>query len=62
VGADLVALATEAASAAVGRIVNKLTSVHQFSVSPEMLQGISITMSDFEVAIPKVQPSAKREG
>ncbi len=56
----MVALATEAASVAVGRIVTNL-SIEQ-AVTPENLSQISIIMKDFEAAIPKVQPSAKREG
>jgi ribosome biogenesis ATPase len=32
------------------------------ALSPAQLAGLSITMSDFEAALPKVQPSVRREG
>ena len=31
-------------------------------LTPERLKGLAITQSDFESAIKRVQPSAKREG
>jgi ribosome biogenesis ATPase len=31
-------------------------------MTPEQMQGLSITYDDFIAAIPKIQPSAKREG
>lgn len=31
-------------------------------LAPEELQGLAITMADYEAALPRVQPSAQREG
>ncbi|KAI8101215.1 hypothetical protein M9435_001323 [Picochlorum sp. BPE23] len=68
VGADLAALIKEAAALAVKRIFAHIEksrgciSEHGESLSQEDLQNLSITLSDFEVAITKVQPSVRREG
>jgi len=67
VGADLNALAKEAAVIAVNRVFSKMMEVNQLHrngepFTKEQLVGISIEMSDFLAAVNKVQPSAKREG
>ena len=68
VGADLAALIKEAAALAVKRIFNQLEerrgciSDDGKSLSFDDLQGLAITLSDFETAITKVQPSVRREG
>jgi len=67
VGADLAALATEAASTAIRRIGNDLlptdTTVNgAASVDFANISMLRITIDDFLVAIGKVQPSALREG
>nr|CAI5852258.1 unnamed protein product [Callosobruchus analis] len=36
--------------------------LHRLPISDKELQGLSITLADFEVALKSVQPSAKREG
>eukprot|EP00892_Ulva_mutabilis_P001467 jgi/Ulvmu1/11320/UM074_0035.1 len=94
VGADLSALAKEAAALAVARIFSELgppaaaagaaakqaasgavaaaaaaddamggaTPSAPPPLSPQQLQGLAITMGDFEGALAKVQPSLRREG
>ena len=80
VGADLAALAKEAAALAVRRIFDRLEQEAKGSttevaadggrsgiglgrgLTPAELQSLSITMSDFEAALGKVQPSVRREG
>lgn len=57
VGADLKALAREAANCAIGRILSEYSTI-----TSELLEQMSITIQDFRIAISKVQPSAKREG
>lgn len=86
VGADLVGLASEAASLAVKRIIDEFHIISEHSnrleikesnsleensepsefiqpiIDLEKLKSIYITMEDFEKAVKKIQPSAKREG
>lgn len=68
VGADLAALIKEAAALAVKRIFTHIEqsrgciSEQGEPLSEEDLQNLSISLSDFEVAITKVQPSVRREG
>ncbi len=83
-GADLRALANEASSIAIKRIIITIEQQHNNALktekqdampdkpdeprsedlllSTEQLQHLFITMNDFELALKKVQPSAKREG
>uniref|UniRef100_A0AAX7SY21 AAA+ ATPase domain-containing protein n=1 Tax=Astatotilapia calliptera TaxID=8154 RepID=A0AAX7SY21_ASTCA len=69
VGADLMALCREAAMSAVNRVLLEtrgppvlclLKSTE--TLSEEKLAGLSILMSDFQLSLASVQPSAKREG
>jgi transitional endoplasmic reticulum ATPase len=60
VGADLAALAREAAIDAVRRIMPKL-DLSEGSIPAEVLDTLSVTREDFMAAIKRVQPSAMRE-
>ena len=60
VGADLAALAREAAIEAVRRIMPRL-NLEEKTIPPEVLDTLSVTREDFEQAIKRVQPSAMRE-
>ena len=60
VGADLAALAREAAIEAVRRIMPKLDLEAQ-TIPPEVLESLSVTRDDFVAALKRVQPSAMRE-
>ena len=60
VGADLAALAREAAIEAVRRIMPKL-NLEEGTVPPEVLETLSVTREDFLNALKRVQPSAMRE-
>jgi transitional endoplasmic reticulum ATPase len=60
VGADLAALAREAAIDAVRRIMPKL-NLEDSSIPPEVLETLSVTRDDFQAALKRVQPSAMRE-
>jgi len=60
VGADLAALAREAAIEAVRRIMPRLNLAER-TIPPEVLDTLSVTREDFEEAIKRVQPSAMRE-
>jgi len=71
VGADLAALTKEAAAAAVNRVFSTLLApeggaalmrVQPEPFTEEQLAPLYVEMRDFEAALPKVQPSAKREG
>lgn len=69
VGADLRSLCQEAAASAVRRVFSAATSAALLAaissstrLTPEQLDTISIQRPDFEAALLKVQPSAKREG
>jgi len=60
VGADLAALAREAAIEAVRRIMPQLDLEAQ-TIPPEVLDNLSVTRDDFIEALKRVQPSAMRE-
>jgi transitional endoplasmic reticulum ATPase len=60
VGADLAALAREAAIEAVRRIMPKL-DFDARTVPPEVLEELQVEKSDFLEALKRVQPSAMRE-
>jgi len=60
VGADLAALAREAAIEAVRRIMPRL-NLEDETIPPEVLDTLSVTREDFLEAIKRVQPSAMRE-
>ncbi|QPQ54699.1 CDC48 family AAA ATPase [Allosphingosinicella flava] len=60
VGADLAALAREAAIEAVRRIMPKI-NLEDGTIPPEVLDTLSVTRNDFEEALKRVQPSAMRE-
>jgi len=77
VGADLAALTKEAAAVAVARCFQQLLGAGGMGeaaaageaprappapLQPAQLAGLSITMEDYEAALPRVQPSAQREG
>jgi len=68
VGADLAALIKEAAALAVKRIFTQLEETRGCitndgePLTPGDLQDLAISISDFETAITKVQPSVRREG
>jgi len=64
VGADLQALATEAAGICVNRIYeeNNISTDKKEPLNELELSHLSILMNDFEKAVKKVQPSAMREG
>ena len=60
VGADLAALAREAAIEAVRRIMPRL-NLEERTIPPEVLDDLSVTREDFLEALKRVQPSAMRE-
>ena len=60
VGADLAALAREAAIEAVRRIMPRL-NLEEKTIPPEVLDTLSVTREDFQEALKRVQPSAMRE-
>jgi len=60
VGADLAALAREAAIETVRRIMPQL-DLEARTVPPEVLESLSVTREDFVEALKRVQPSAMRE-
>jgi transitional endoplasmic reticulum ATPase len=60
VGADLAALAREAAIEAVRRIMPKL-NLEDGTIPPEVLDTLSVGRDDFQEALKRVQPSAMRE-
>ena len=60
VGADLAALAREAAMDAVRRIMPQLDLEAQ-TIPPEVLENLNVTRDDFLLALKRVQPSAMRE-
>jgi transitional endoplasmic reticulum ATPase len=60
VGADIAALAREAAIEAVRRIMPKL-DLEARTIPPEVLESLSVTREDFVEALRRVQPSAMRE-
>ena len=60
VGADLAALAREAAIETVRRIMPRI-NLEEGTIPPEVLDHMSVTAGDFEQALKRVQPSAMRE-
>ncbi len=60
VGADIAALAREAAIDAVRRIMPKL-NLDERTVPPEVLEDLCVTREDFLGALKRIQPSAMRE-
>ena len=60
VGADIAALAREAAMDSVRRIMPQLDLEAQ-TIPPEVLESLSVTRDDFLEALKRVQPSAMRE-
>jgi transitional endoplasmic reticulum ATPase len=60
VGADIAALAREAAIEAVRRLMPKL-NLEDHTIPPEVLDTLSVTREDFLEALKRVQPSAMRE-
>ena len=60
VGADLGALAREAAIEAVRRIMPKI-DLASGTIPPEILESLKVTRDDFFQALKRVQPSAMRE-
>ncbi|WP_404335990.1 CDC48 family AAA ATPase [Sphingomonas sp. MMS12-HWE2-04] len=60
VGADLAALAREAAIEAVRRIMPKI-NLAEGTIPPEVLDTLAVTREDFLEALKRVQPSAMRE-
>jgi transitional endoplasmic reticulum ATPase len=60
VGADLAALTREAALEAVRRIMPELDLSEQ-TIPPDILDKLSVGVSDFDNALKRVQPSAMRE-
>jgi transitional endoplasmic reticulum ATPase len=60
VGADLSALAREAAIEAVRRIMPRL-NLEDGTIPPEVLDTLAVTREDFLEALKRVQPSAMRE-
>ncbi len=60
VGADLAALAREAAIDAVRRIMPKLDHDER-TIPPEVLEDLQVTRDDFLSALKRIQPSAMRE-
>jgi transitional endoplasmic reticulum ATPase len=60
VGADIAALAREAAIEAVRRIMPKL-DLDARTIPPEVLESLQVEKDDFREALKRVQPSAMRE-
>jgi transitional endoplasmic reticulum ATPase len=60
VGADLAALAREAAIEAVRRIMPKI-DFDERTIPPEVLETLQVERDDFKAALKRVQPSAMRE-
>ncbi len=60
VGADLAALAREAAIESVRRIMPRL-NLEEGTIPPEVLETLAVTREDFLEALKRVQPSAMRE-
>jgi transitional endoplasmic reticulum ATPase len=60
VGADIAALAREAALEAVRRIMPKLNLAEE-TIPTEILDALTVELKDFENALKRVQPSAMRE-
>ncbi|MGY6551023.1 MAG: CDC48 family AAA ATPase [Erythrobacter sp.] len=60
VGADIAALAREAAIEAVRRIMPRL-DLDERTIPPDVLEDLCVTRSDFLAALKRIQPSAMRE-
>jgi len=60
-GADIAALAREAAMHALKRIIPELKKKESQEISKELLEKIEVNMDDFQQALKKVEPSAMRE-
>jgi len=60
VGADIAALAREAAIDAVRGIMHKI-DLDERTIPPEVLEELSVTREDFLSALKRIQPSAMRE-
>ena len=60
VGADIAALAREAAIEAVRRIMPQI-DLEARTIPPEVLENLSVTREDFIEALKRIQPSAMRE-
>ncbi len=60
VGADIAALAREAAIEAVRRIMPRL-DLDERTIPPDVLEDLCVTRDDFLAALKRVQPSAMRE-
>ena len=60
VGADIAALAREAALEAVRRIMPKI-NLSEETIPTEILDALSVELKDFDNALKRVQPSAMRE-
>ena len=60
VGADIAALAREAAIDAVRRIMHKI-DLDERTIPPEVLDELCVTREDFLSALKRIQPSAMRE-
>jgi transitional endoplasmic reticulum ATPase len=60
VGADIAALAREAALEAVRRIMPKI-NLSEETIPTEVLDALSVELKDFDNALKRVQPSAMRE-
>jgi transitional endoplasmic reticulum ATPase len=60
VGADLQALAKEAAMRAIRRVLPEI-DLEKHSIPAEILNKITVTMADFQGALTEVEPSAMRE-
>jgi len=61
VGADLAALAKEAAMAVLRKIIPKIPTKEDTKIPEELLKELVITNKDFEEALKVVRPSAMRE-
>ena len=61
VGADLEALAKEAAMSALRRVLPKLNLEETETIPPEMLEALRVTQDDFRNGSKNVSPSAMRE-
>jgi len=61
VGADLAALAKEAAMSVLRRLLPKLKLEEDAEIPPEVLEELKISSKDFEGALKVVHPSAMRE-
>lgn len=61
VGADLEALAKEAAMKTLRRVIPKVNLEEEEGIPPDVLEKLRVTKQDFREALKEVQPSALRE-